>query len=182
MSALLVNPVGSRDHIRGHRQSPITLLEYGDYQCPYCGAAYFVVEEVRRRMGDDLRFVFRHFPLSRIHPHAEKAAEAAEAAAAQGAFWPMHDLLFTHQDALEEDELVSYAAMLELDLVRFSEELTSGLYAARVRDDFMGGVRSGVAGTPTFFINGIQYAGIAELGRLLSAVRAERSALHLTAR
>ena len=182
MSAQLAIPVGPRDHIRGHAQAPVTLLEYGDYECPYCGAAYPIVEEVRWRMGDDLRFVYRHFPLSRIHPHATKAAEAAEAAAAQRAFWPMHDLMFTHQDALEEDELVSYAAMLGLDIVRLSDELTSGLYASRVRDDFMGGVRSGVAGTPTFFINGRQYAGVAELGMLLAAIRVELSALHLTSR
>jgi len=182
MSAQLVVPVGPRDHVRGPAQAPVTLVEYGDYECPYSGAAYPIIEEVRRRLGDDLRFVFRHFPLSRIHPHAAKAAEAAEAAAAQGTFWPMHDLLFTHQDALEEDELVSYAAMLGLDLVRFSDELTSGVHAARVRDDFMNGVRSGVAGTARFFINGRGYAGVAETGMLLAALRAEREALYQTSR
>ena len=182
MTAQLYVPVGSRDHVRGSAQASVTLVEYGDFECPYCGAAYPVVDEVRRRMGDDLRFVFRHFPLSRIHPHATKAAEAAEAAAAQGAFWPMHDLLFTHQDALEEDELVSYAAMLELDLVRFSDELTSGVHAARVREDFFSGVRSGVAGTPTFFINGWRYEGRAQPVMLLEALRAERDALYQTSR
>ena len=121
----LVLPVGPRDHIRGPATAHLTLLEYGDYECPYCGAAYPVVEDVRRRMGWKLRFVYRHFPLTNVHPHAEQACQAVEASGAQGRFWEMHDALFANQDALEFDDLVSYAAALGLDVVRFGQEIES---------------------------------------------------------
>jgi protein-disulfide isomerase len=168
----LTPPIGERDHVIGPPNAPVTLVEYGDYECPYCGAAHPVVTAVRRRLGKGLRFAFRHFPLTRIHPHAEHAAEAAEAAGAQGKFWQMHDLLFEHQDALEDEDLLLYAASIGLDLERFASELENGLYAARVREDFLSGVRSGVNGTPTFFINGRRHEGAFDLQTLLAAIAA----------
>jgi protein-disulfide isomerase len=170
----LTPPVSERDHVIGPPLAPVTLVEYGDYECPYCGAAQPIVKEVRRRLGNGLRFAFRHFPLTRVHPHAERAAEAAEAAGAQGPgkFWQMHDLLFEHQDALEDEELVVYAEAIGLDLARFNRELLTGVHAARVREDFLTGVRSGVNGTPTFFINGRRHEGSYDLQTLLTAIAA----------
>jgi protein-disulfide isomerase len=147
-------------------------VEYGDYECPYCGAAYPVLQEVRRLLGDDLRFVFRNFPLTQAHPHAQRAAEAAEAAAAQGEFWGMHGRLFENQDALEEADLLRYAAALGLDAERFTRELSAGVHRDRVRRDFRSGVRSGVNGTPTFFINGVRHDGPSDLPTLLAALEA----------
>ena len=158
--ARLTPPVSDRDHIQGPLAAPVTLVEYGDYECPHCGKAYPIVQAVQRRLGDRLRFVFRNFPLAESHPHARRAAEAAEAAAAQGRFWRMHDMLFEHQHALEDADLVHYAEMLQLDVERFSRELRDGAYAQRVSDDVHGGARSGVNGTPTFFVNGVRYDGI----------------------
>ena len=155
----LTIPVSGRDHIVGPANAPVILLEYGDYECPYCGAAYPVVEELRRTLEDILQFAYRHFPLSQIHPHAQIAAEAAEAAGAQRKFWAMHDALFTHQDALDVNHLILYARAIGLDTEAFSSELAAHVHAARVREDFMSGVRSGVNGTPTFFINGLRYDG-----------------------
>lgn len=168
----LVLPVDpARDHIRGPETAPSTLVEYGDYECPYCGAAHPIVEEVRERMGDRLRFVFRHFPLTNIHPHAARAAESAEAAGAQGRFWEMHDRLFEYQDALEDADLLAHAAAVGLDLVRFARELDAGVHAPRVREDFMSGVRSGVNGTPTFFVNGIRHDGAYDAESLVRAIQ-----------
>ena len=158
-SARLAIPVSDRDHSIGPSGAPVTLVEYGDFECPHCRRAHPVVQGVRRYMGDNLRFVFRHFPLSEAHPHAQRAAEAAEAAGAQGHFWEMHDLLFHNQDALEDADLLAYAAQIGIDAQRVARELAAGTYAKRVRDDFRGGVRSGVNGTPTFFINGVRYDG-----------------------
>ena len=172
----LVLPVGERDHIRGPADAPVTLLEYGDFECPFCQAAHPAVEEVRRRVGDQLRFVYRHFPLANVHPHAEAAAKAAEAASAQGRFWPMHDRLFEAQGALTGEDLVAHAVALGLDVERFVRELASGIYAARIREDFMSGVRSGVNGTPTFYVNGVRYDGSIDLGSLLAAVVEAREA------
>ena len=157
--ARLVLPISGRDHVLGPADAPASLVEYGDYECPYCGMAHSIVNAVLARLGGRLRFAFRHFPLTEIHPHAFPTAEAAEAAGAQGKFWEMHDLLYTHQRALEAGDLVTYAEHLELDLPRFIGELNEGIYAARVREDFMTGVRSGVNGTPTFFINGLRHDG-----------------------
>jgi protein-disulfide isomerase len=167
-------PVGPRDHVIGPANAPVTLVEYGDYECPYCGAAHPIVKEIRRRLGDGLRFAFRHFPLTRVHPHAEHAAEAAEAAAAQGParFWQMHDMLYEHQDALDDEYLAVYAAAIGLDVERFTLELLEGIYAPRVREDFLSGVRSGVNGTPTFFINGHRHEGTYDLATLLAAITA----------
>jgi protein-disulfide isomerase len=159
----LTAPVSARDHHLGPLAAPVTLVEYGDYECPYCGAAHPVVTEVKRRLGDQLCLVYRHFPLTRVHPHAQLAAEAAEAAGAQGRFWPMHDMLFEHQDALDERSLLAYAAALGLDVNRFAGDLSSGAHVPRVREDFASGVRSGVNGTPTFFINGWRHDGAAAI-------------------
>jgi protein-disulfide isomerase len=155
--ARLTLPVGTRDHAQGPSDAPVTLVEYGDYECPHCGRAYPIVKEVQRRLGSKLRFVFRNFPLSESHPHAEHAAEAAEGAAVHGQFWEMHDALYEHQGALDDAHLVGYAANLGLDAKAFAAELRARAHQARVREDFMSGVRSGVNGTPTFFINGVRF-------------------------
>jgi protein-disulfide isomerase len=152
--ALLTPPVGPRDHVLGPADGRVTLVEYGDFECPFCGAAFPELQRVLRDLGARVRFVFRHFPLAEQHPHAPLAAEAAEAAAAQGKFWPMHDLLYQRQAALDADDLVGYARELGLDADRVRRELTEHTHAARVREDFLSGVQSGVSGTPRFFING----------------------------
>jgi protein-disulfide isomerase len=173
--ATLVIPVDeNRDHIQGPADAAVTLVEYGDYECPYCGAAYPIIQEVQRRMADRLRFVFRNFPISTSHPHAEQAAEAAEAAAAQGRFWEMHDLLYENQRQLTDPDLHRYAERLELDVQRFDDELADHVHAARVHEDFIGGVRSGVNGTPTFYVNGARHDDSYDAETLLSAL--ERAA------
>jgi protein-disulfide isomerase len=170
-TAELVLPVNDeRDHIQGPATAPVTLVEYGDYECPYCGAAYPILKDVQQRMGERLRFVFRNFPITTSHPHAEQAAEAAEAAAAQGRFWPMHDQLYEHQRHLEVDDLRGYAAELGLDVDRFTDELAQHTHAARVREDFMSGVRSGVNGTPTFYINGVRHDDSYDAETLVAAL------------
>jgi protein-disulfide isomerase len=173
--AMLTVPVSEgRDHIQGAPEAPVTLVEYGDYQCPYCGAAYPIVKQVQQEMGSDLRFVFRNFPIATAHPHAENAAEAAEAAAGQGKFWEMHDLLYEHQKRLGDEDLRSYAASLGLELARFDGDLAQHVYAPRVHQDFMSGVRSGVNGTPTFYINGIRYDDPYDAETLLAALERAR--------
>jgi protein-disulfide isomerase len=164
--------VGPDDHMRGSAEASLTLLEYGDYECPYCGAAYPIVKEIERILGDDLRSVFRNFPLSEIHPHAFQAAEAAEAAAAQGHFWEMHDRLYENQRQLGEQDLLSHAEVLGLDVARLESDLGEHAYEAHIRNDFLSGVRSGVNGTPTFFINGVRHNGSYDLDTLLGALRA----------
>jgi protein-disulfide isomerase len=155
----LTPPVGERDHIAGPDDAPVTLVEYGDYECPYCGMAHPVVKRAQRDLGKQLRFVFRNFPLAEAHPHAQIAAQAAEAAGAQGRFWEMHDMIFEHQDALEVEDLLGYATSLGLDAEQIARDLEAGTYVKRVRDDFRSGVKSGVNGTPTFFVNGARYDG-----------------------
>ncbi|PSP44421.1 disulfide bond formation protein DsbA [Halobacteriales archaeon QH_6_64_20] len=170
----LTLPVDSdRDHIQGPVDAPVTLVEYGDYECPYCGQAYPIVKEVQEELGDDLRFVFRNFPLGDMHPHARRAAEAAEAAATQGeeAFWEMHDYLYEHQDALDDDHLVEYADEVGLDVEQFEGELAERTNEERVQEDFLSGARSGVNGTPTFFIDGERYDGEWSAERLTTALR-----------
>jgi protein-disulfide isomerase len=164
-------PVGSGDHILGDVDAPVTLLEYGDYECPYCGRAHIVLQEVLRRVGRDVRFVFRHFPLAEVHSHAQKAAEAAEAAGAQGKFWPMHDMLFENQDALETEDLIGYAEALGLDDARFVEDLETHAHLEKVKSDFRSGVRSGVNGTPTFFIEGARFDGSWDPDTLTAALQ-----------
>ncbi|MGI8496314.1 MAG: DsbA family protein [Gemmatimonadaceae bacterium] len=155
----LAQPVGADDHVSGPPEAPLTLVEYGDFECPWCGKAHPIVQSLQRALGPQLRLVFRNFLLSELHPHAERAAETAEAAAAQGKYWEMHDTLFEHQDALDVRDLIGYAGDLNLDAARVQRELETGAYAERVRRDFRSGVRSGVNGTPTFFINGERYDG-----------------------
>jgi protein-disulfide isomerase len=147
------------DHCRGFATAPVTLVEYGDYECLYCQAAYSVVNGLLEYFESDLRFVFRHMPLTEMHSHAELAAEAAEAAAAQGKFWEMHGALYQHQSILARDCIFSLARQMQLDLERFEDDLLLHRYRNHVRCDCMGGVRSGVTGTPTFFINGERYDG-----------------------
>jgi protein-disulfide isomerase len=159
-----------RDHIQGPRAAAVTLVEYGDYECPYCGQAYPILKELMSQLGDRVRLVFRNFPLGQMHPHAQHAAEVAETAGAQGRFWAMHDLLYERQDALEDDDLIAYAAELGLNLDRFQTDLSQGIYTARVREDFLSGVRSGVNGTPTFFLNGRRHDGGFDLESLTEAV------------
>jgi protein-disulfide isomerase len=166
----LTLPVGARDHVQGSAHAPVTLVEYGDYECPHCGRAYPIVKEVQEQLGSRLRFVFRNFPLAEIHPHAQQAAEAAEAAAAQGHFWEMHDALFEHQRALGDRHLSEYAAAIGLDEARFKEELANHQHTPRVREDFLSGVRSGVNGTPTFFINGLRHDDAWDLETLVNAL------------
>jgi protein-disulfide isomerase len=163
-------PIAGRDHIQGPIDAPVALVEYGDYQCPYCGEAHPIVKTVQERLAGRLCFVFRNFPLANMHPYAEHAAEAAEAAAAQGRFWEMHDVLFENQNALEDDDLEQYAESLGLDAKRLMKEVADGSHAARVREDFRGGVRNGVNGTPTFFINGVRYDGELDAGALFAAL------------
>ena len=175
-STVLTMPVTEdRDHIQGPADAPVTLLEYGDYECPYCGAAYPIVKEVRARIGERLRFVFRNFPITTSHPHAERAAEAAEAAAAQGSFWRMHDVLYENQKRLGDEDLRTYAQQVGLDLDVFDRELAEHVHAARVQEDFMSGVRSGVNGTPTFYVNGARYDDSYDLDTLLGALEAAAS-------
>src|SRR2546421_2546637 len=152
-------PVAKRDHIQGPIDAPMSLLEYGDYQCPYCGEAYPITKAVQERLGGKLCFAFRNFPLVNSHPHAEHAAEAAEAAGAQGKFWEMHDMLFENQNALEDEDLARYAKELSLDARRLVSEVAARAHSARVKEDFKSGARDGVNGTPTFFVNGVRYDG-----------------------
>jgi protein-disulfide isomerase len=164
-----------RDHIRGAEDAPVTLVEYGDYECPYCGQAEVTLRELLLSFGDDLRYVWRHLPLNDVHPSAQLAAEAAEAAADQGDFWGMHDLLLGHQDEIAPRDLVRYAEELGLDMDRFREGLRRHEQADRVADDVGTADASGVAGTPTFFINGKRHQGAYDAATLTSAVRAART-------
>jgi protein-disulfide isomerase len=172
---VLTLPVSEdRDHIQGPGDAAATLVQYGDYECPYCGEAYPIVKEVQARMAGRLRFVFRNFPISTSHPHAERAAEAAEAAAVQGKFWQMHDVLYENQRRLRDEDLRTYAERLELDIERYDKEMAEQVHAARIHEDFMSGVRSGVNGTPTFYINGVRHDDSYETEILLDAL--ERAA------
>lgn len=166
----LTTPVNDSDHVRGKKNVSVTLAEYGDLECPDCRDAYPVVKEVQRLEAEKLRVAFRHFPLSQIHPHALHAAYAAEAAAKQGKFWEMQELLLENQKTLEDEDLIAYAKGLNLDIQQFKKDILSEKTAKKVRDDFMSGVRSGVNGTPTFFINGIRFDKPCEVDLLQKAV------------
>jgi protein-disulfide isomerase len=168
----LVLAVGERDHAQGSASAAVTLVEYGDYECPYCRAAMPIVQELQLLLGDQLRFVFRHFPLTGSHPHAQQAAEVAEAAAAQGRFFEMHAALFENQEALENTHLLTYAGDLGLDIARIRSELGVHAHAGRVREDFESGLRSGARGTPTFFLDDLRYDGIIGVRQFLSAIQA----------
>jgi protein-disulfide isomerase len=157
--AQLKPPVSSKDHIQGKDTAPIELVEYGDYQCPHCGHAYPIIKKVQRSLGGDLKFVFRNFPLSESHPDAFNAAVAAEAAGLQHKFWEMHDIIFENQRALDFESLFFYAKTIGLDLERFKNDIQKNIVANKVEQDFESGVRSGVNGTPSFFINEKKYNG-----------------------
>jgi len=156
----LASDVTEQDHAQGPADAPITLLEFGDYECPDCGNAYPVIKRLIAEMGPRLRFIFRNFPLSNVHPHASVAAQAAEAAAAQGKFWEMHDLLYEHQKDLADIEMSKFALRIGLEIYRFDADLASERFARRVTADYESGVRSGVTGTPTFFVNGVKLPGL----------------------
>jgi|SRR5580658_7172618 protein-disulfide isomerase len=168
----LTLPVGERDHSEGSSNAPMVLVEYGDYQCPYCGAAYPIVKRVQKELGTKLRFVFRNFPITNAHPYAEWAAETAEAAADQGKFWEMHDYLYENQGSLGDEALfVKYEKKLKLDSEKLNGEVSQRAHSARIQEDFMSGVRSGVNGTPTFFINGVRYDDYPGFGQLVAALK-----------
>ena len=169
-TARLTLPVGKRDHILGPETAAVTLVEYGDYECPYCGLAHPIVKELLRRLGDQLRFAYRHFPLTQVHPHAEHAAQAAEAAGKQGKFWEMHDTLFENQDALDDADLIRYAMALGLNQSRFVRDMGDPAVIEHIREDVYSGIQSGVSGTPTFFINGVRHDGSYDLDALLAAI------------
>lgn len=152
-------PVTDRDHSLGSADAPVTLVEYGDYECPYCRHAHATIKALLHAMHARVRFVYRNFPLTSLHPHAALAAQAAEAAALQGTFWEMHDTLYEHQHALELDDIEQYAVAIGLDLDQFVADMPSEEVMARVKEEFRGGVRSGVHGTPTFFVNGVRHNG-----------------------
>ncbi|HEV2655675.1 MAG TPA: DsbA family protein [Ktedonobacteraceae bacterium] len=166
----LAVPVSERDHSQGAATAPVTLVEYGDFECPYCAEAYSVVKEIQRRLRSQLRVVFRNFPVTEVHPHARHAAEAAEAAAAQGKFWEMHDTLYEHQEQLDDASLARYAAELQLDTERFQREMAQHIYWRKVSDDVESGQHSRVRGTPTFFINGMRHDDTYTLDVLLPAI------------
>jgi protein-disulfide isomerase len=171
----LADPVDPhRDHIRGAPDAPVTLVEYADFECPYCGQAESAVRDLLAGSGD-VRYVWRHLPLTDVHPNAHKAALAAEAADRQGAFWPMHDLLLSHQGALTPQHLVSYAEGLGLDVERFTEDLRRHTGEGRIAEDMEQAANSGVVGTPTFFVNGRRHHGAYDLGALREAVQAART-------
>ncbi len=173
----LAAPVDAqRDHVRGPENASVTVVEYGDFECPYCGMAETAVRELLADRGD-VRYVWRHLPLRDVHPHAELAAEASEAAAAQGVFWPMHDLLLDHQDALLVRDLLGYARELGLDLERFEDDLRRHAGASQIAQDVEGADRSGVSGTPTFFINERRHEGAYDVGALRRAALIARARL-----
>ncbi len=162
--------VGKGDHALGPEDAPVTVVEYGDYQCPYCADMHPMLKSIAKSMGTQMRFVFRHMPLIEMHPYAQHAAEAAEAAGAQGRFWEMHDAIFQQQSELGSDLLHQIALKLKLDIEQFAADLDARRFRPRVKRDFMGGMRSGVAATPTFFINGKRYEGPLNQAALLSAI------------
>jgi protein-disulfide isomerase len=163
-------PVGEQDHIQGNADAKGTLVEYGDYECPHCGHAYPIVKRVQKHFGKKLRFVFRNFPLAEMHPHAESAAETAEYAGAQGKFWEMHDALFENQEQLSGALYLKLAQQLGLPPQDLRAAVEKREFLERVKSDFTGGVRSGVNGTPTFFINGKRHDGAFEYEDLVEAI------------
>lgn len=171
MASLSLPIDSSRDHVQGPDNAPVTLVEYGDYECPYCGRAYPIVKQIQAALGDQVRFVFRNFPLGEMHPHAQHAAEAAESAGAQNKFWEMHDALYEHQKALGDSNLAHYAEQVGADANKIAADLSSGAQTERVREDFLSGVRSGVNGTPTFFINGRRHDDSYDFDVLVEAIQ-----------
>jgi protein-disulfide isomerase len=168
----LKNAVDERDHVSGSQTAPVTLLEYGNFQCIHCGRAYPVIKEIQRLLGGDLRFVFRNFPTVRTHPHAIRAAEAAESAAAQGKFWKMHDELFTHQQALEDHDLLRYAKRIGLEVERFARDISENSFLKKIEAEYQSALfDEHVTGTPTLYINEVRYTGATEVESLLLAIK-----------
>lgn len=163
----LTLPINDSDHILGDPFAPIELIEYGDYECPHCGRAYPIVKNIKQQFGDSIRFVFRNFPLSKIHPHALLAAVATEAAGLQDKFWEMHDIIFEHQKSLDIENILSFAGRIGLDLDRFKTDIGQQSSYNKVDRDFESGIRSGVNGTPSFFVNGRKFEGDWTNGGLL---------------
>ncbi len=172
----LTVPVTDRDHVRGELGAQFTLVEYGDYECPYCRAAHPVVKEVERRLNGQLCFAYRHFPILNAHPHAVRAAQAAEAAGAQGQFWLMHDRLFESMTGLTDDALVRLAVQIGLDARSFVSDLAANQYLDRIREDMSSGARSGVNGTPTFFVGGVRHDGPLDAISLIAAMQRRATA------
>jgi len=168
----LETPVSEVDHVLGSQSAPAMLVEYGDFECPYCLNAVPVVKALRAHFGENLALVFRHFPQNSVHPHASAAAQAAEAAAAQGKFWEMHELLYRHQKDLADLDLTHLALQLGLEVYKFQADLERSSFTNRIREDFAGGLRSGVQGTPTFFINGCRHEGENDFATLKKAIEA----------
>jgi protein-disulfide isomerase len=171
----LTVPISAEDHIQGDLNAPFNLVEYGDYQCPSCGAAYPIVKQLQKHFGDRLVFIFRNFPLSQLHPWAESAAEAAEFAGVHGKFWEMHNLLFENQDSLSDELFQNLAAELKLPATELARALANHEYKPRIRADFSSGIRSGVNGTPTFFVNGRRHNGPFDFDFLREAIDAALS-------
>lgn len=165
-------PVSTDDHIHGNENAPITLVEYGDFECPYCGMAHPIIKRLQKHFGNQLSFVFRNFPLSEIHPHAEVAAETAEYAGSHRRFWEMHDLLYENQDRLGMPLFLELADALNLPADDLENAIMNKKFESKIRKDFLGGVRSGVNGTPTFYINGQRYNGPIEFEELVFAIDA----------
>jgi protein-disulfide isomerase len=168
--AKLKPPVNSEDHIEGSFQAPVIFTEYGDFQCPYCGAAYPVIKQIQKKFGDQLGFVFRHFPLTEAHPYAQIAAVASEAADLQGKFWPMHDLIYENQTRLSPKALLTMAESLKMDLKKFQKDIEDAALVEKVETSFESGIDSGVNGTPSFYINGVKYEGYYDLAPLSHAI------------
>lgn len=168
---MLKIPVSSLDHIQGNQDAPLTLVEYGDYECPYCGMAYPIVKRLQEYFEDDLRFVFRNFPLIDVHPHAGIAAMTAEFASTKGKFWEMHDILYENQEQLEFEDLMNYAKFLNLPTNELKSSIENEEFSQKIQNDFIGGVKSGVNGTPTFFINEKRFNGSFEYENLLKALK-----------
>jgi len=168
----LKNAVTDQDHGSGPASAVVTLVEYGNFECVHCGDAYSTIKQVRKLLSNDLRFVFRHFPTVRTHPHSLRAAEAAEAAGAQGKFWEMHDELFTHQSALEDRDLIRYAKRIGLDIEKFSREMSENVFLSRIQAVYQQSLfDEHVTGTPTIYLNDIRYTGATDLQTLLEAIK-----------
>jgi protein-disulfide isomerase len=167
---MLSRPVNENDHVQGVESSDVTLLMYGAYECPFCVEGNKIVKQIQRHFAEKLRFAFRHFPRTNIHPHAEAAAEVAEAAGDQNKFWEMHDHLFDNYNRLDGDHLVDYAEVLGLDMEQFGQAIAARTFASKVREDLISGIESGVKGTPTYFIDGVKHHGSSELESLVEAI------------
>ena len=169
----LIPAVNSNDHIYGNLHAPLELVEYGDYECPFCGQAYPIVKNIQKKLGWDLKFIFRNFPLRKIHPHAYPAAVATEAAALQGKFWEMHDIIFENQKTLEPENILSFANNIGLDVNRFEMDIANEDLYLKAKRDFESGMKSGVNRTPTFFVNGRKFNGDWSKGQLLRYLECE---------